>query len=191
MIERRRGRPKKEEQVDRVMRLFRQDLLSLEQESALGETAGVQTITGLLPGEIFQRGAAIKLLLDGAMLDISAELSAAQTPRSERMGAFLWAWYCEGQSVMAIAKELGLDRSHVGKCVKAPALGLVVQRVLALARLEDPLTVSEGLREAIRLHGEAKTRARSRATAPRLTIVAPLPTEHDMAVATQRDGYRA
>jgi hypothetical protein len=170
------------------MRLFRLDLLSLDQESVLGESPGVQSIAGLLRGEIFQRGAAIKLLLDGAVFDISAELSAAQTPRSERMGAFLWAWYCEGRSVMAIAKELGLDRSHVGKCVKAPALALVVQRVLALARLEDPLKTSEGVREAVRQHDDAKTRARTRATARHLTIVAPSPVELGIAIAGQREG---
>jgi hypothetical protein len=173
MAERRRGRPKKEEQVDRVMKLFRQDLLSLEHEVTLGDTVGVQRISDLLRGEIFQHGAAIKLLLDGAMLDISAELCAAQTPQSERMGAFLWSWYCEGMSVIAIAKQLGLDRSHVGKCVKAPALVLVVERVLALARLEDPVEASEGLREALVQHKEAKTRVRSRSAGSHLTLIPP------------------
>jgi hypothetical protein len=191
MAERRRGRPKKEEQVDRVIKLFRQDLLSLEQENTLSETVGVQEISGLLRGEIFQRGAAIKLLFDGAMLDISTELSAAQTRQSERMGAFLWSWYCERMSVIAISKQLGLDRSHVGKCVKAPALALVVQRVLALARLEDPVEASEGLRQALRQHKEARTRARSRSAASHLTLISPPHLDLDASGARQRGAHGA
>jgi hypothetical protein len=168
-MDRKRGRPKKEEQAERIVRLLRQDLLVLDQEAVLVDCKGVQRLCAMLEGEIFQSGAAIKLLMDGAVMDVCGELASSPTRQSQRLSSFLWAWYFEDQSVAAIARQLQLDRTYVGRSVKAPSLTLVVHHFLMLSRLDDPLQASDGLREALRLHQEAKSQAHKRARAPRST----------------------
>ena len=85
-------------------------------------------------------GTALKLLIERAVRDVLAMAVTVPTSNLGRIATFLQLWYCEGQTVVGVAKALGLERTHVVKTVQRPALDLVARRFLALAEQVDPLT---------------------------------------------------
>jgi hypothetical protein len=80
------------------------------------------------------------MLLDRAVADALTLASTVSTSQQyHRMATFLTLWYAEEKSVTHVAKELGLERTHVAKTSQRPALQLVASRFLVLAELSDPL----------------------------------------------------
>lgn len=158
----RRGRRSHEDQLEQAIQLFRQERVTLEDDETFAECRGVDAVGRVLHRETLKRGTALDLLIQGAVADVLAEMSAAQMPQALRLAQFLHYWFRERMTVVEIAALLHLDRSYVGRTIKGPALLLVAQRFLSLVQHEDPLEESAGLRDAIQMHEQRRTAAMER-----------------------------
>ncbi len=157
-----RGRWSRDDQVGLVIHLFRQDLFVLEDDEGFADCRGVQSLMRQLQRETLKRGTALELLIQGAVIDVLAELCSSETPQAQRLAQFLHLWFQDRKSIIQIAALLHLDRSYVGRAMKDPALTLVAQRFLRLTQHEDPAEESQGVREARHLHEQRRLRATER-----------------------------
>lgn len=158
----RRGRRSHEALVEEAMSLFRLDLIALDSNECFAECRGVRTLADMFQHEIFKQGAALDLLLQGAVADVCSDLFAAGSPQAERLAQFLQRWFFERRTVRAIAAEMHLNPHYAGRAIKAQACTLAAHRFLDLAQSEDPATQSPGLRQAVQQYQERKQAAASR-----------------------------
>lgn len=152
----------------------------------------------LLARETLKRGAALDLLIQGAVTDVTGDLYVAETPQAQRLAQFLQYWFREHMSVVEIASVLHLDRTTVGRAIKGPALTLVAQRFLYLSQQDEPLSESQGLQEALRQHEHRRAQAIERVvtmrpTVDRMVLTTPLPPQpmRTLIVSTDHDQEEA
>ena len=162
-----RGRRSRDDQMGLAIRLFRQDLIYLEDDEHFVECRGVQALVRQLQHETLKRGIALELLIQGAVADILAELYSAEAPQAQRLAQFLHHWFHEYKSVVEIASTVHLDRTTVSRVLKGPSLVLVAERFLHLAQVDEPISESPGLQEALRQHEQRRSNALARVAAMR------------------------
>lgn len=158
----RRGRRSHEALVEAAMSLFRLDLIALDNNECFADCRGVRTLADMFQHEIFKQGAALDLLLQGAVSDVCSELFAAGPPHEERLAHFLQRWFFERRTVRAISAEMHLNPHYAGRAIKAQACALAAHRFLDLAQAEDPVSRSLGLRQAVEQYQERRRIAASR-----------------------------
>lgn len=130
--------------------------MRLEDDEHFVECPGVQRMVRRVPRDIFKHGTSLELLIQGAVNDMSRDLSLAEMPQAQRMAQFLDTWFRQRKTVLEISTLLHLNRSYVGRTIKPQALMLVAQRFLALLQADDPVAESEGVDDALHLHDQRR-----------------------------------
>jgi hypothetical protein len=133
-----RGRPSRDDYRQQVASIVRADVWDLDKFSVFGSYPGVRTLMARYEHEYLPLGVALKLLLDRAVTDVIQATGMACSGNSARVATFLRRWYLEDKTVVAIAAEFGLHRTHVVAAIQRPSLALVADRFLALAEQVDP-----------------------------------------------------
>lgn len=150
----RRGRRSHDEYVEAVIALLRADIWTLKDQKAFAEYPGVKALVAQFTGEAWPLGIALHVLIASAVADVYRVASSTPTRASARVAEFLRRWYYEQQTVSATATVLHLSRSHVAKTIQRPAQVFVAQRFLELARLVQPESQSEELRQVLSTFGQ-------------------------------------
>lgn len=168
----RRGRPRSADQLQlrrrQVMALFRREHTALEECHAFDECPGVQqmlsVVTQRLPRAVYKKGTALDLLIQGAVLDVMADLYATERLRDEKLGQFVQAYFFEERTLVDITTNVLrlCDRSNVRMTYQAEAFALVARRFLTIVEHDDPLIVSTGLNDALERQEQRWNRATRR-----------------------------
>lgn len=93
---------------------------------------------------------AVQVLSDGALRDVYRDARSVHTAESRQIATFLRLLNGLRKNVSAVAREMGLSRMHVVRCIQPQALRLVAKRFLYLADQIDPWRLFVGIREALR-----------------------------------------
>lgn len=172
MMEPRRGRPRREDQLQDRLRqastLFRREPTLLEDCHIFDDCPGTRQVLTLvtqrLPRAVYKKGTTLDLLTQGAALDVMGDLYAAERPRDEKLAHFIQAYFFEGRTIVDITTNvLGLsDRSNVSSTYRVEVFNLVARRFLVLVEHPDPLALSLGLQEALERQEDRWGRAAQR-----------------------------
>ncbi len=134
-----RGRPSRDTYEHKVASMVRKDAWALDTCSTFANYPGVRKLVAQHKRSLLPMGVALTLLIQRAVHDVIETTKIVPDSNLSRVGTFLRMWYCERQTVVAVARVLGLERTYVAKAVQKRALTLVAQRFLTLAEQVDPL----------------------------------------------------
>lgn len=145
-----RGRPTTEDRERLAATLARQRHIKLEQCDPFVGYPGVQALLKQFETQACGALLAVQVLTDGALCDVFRDARSVRTPEYRQLSTFLRLLSRRHKNVSAVAREMGLSRMYVVRCIQPQALLLVAKRFLYLAEQIDPWSLSVGTREALR-----------------------------------------
>jgi hypothetical protein len=111
-----------------------EDRFALDAFPVLSELPAIERFAATHPHALLPRGKAVQVLLWRAVAEVATAYADERDALLRRIAAFVRLRYQEGQTVTAIARAWGVDRSDLSRQLSRRAVEVVAHRFFSLAR---------------------------------------------------------